>query len=525
MNKLLLLFLIFIISACGVQAPNSSTNNSIGIQENTAHLRNEDLAPFYHGVASGDPYQTSVVLWTRITPKKQDSEIKVKWEIAQDSLFKKVVTDGDFITTANRDYTVKVIASELLPNTKYYYRFKGLGSFSTVGTTKTLPVGEEKIKLAVVSCSNIEFGYFNAYKAIAKEDVDAVLHLGDYIYEYGSDVYGDKSFFRKNIPDHEIITLQDYRDRYSQYRLDADLQSVHGAHPFINIWDDHEISNNAYVDGAQNHQAEEGEYKTRKKIAKMVYYEWLPIREDVPHYRKFDFGTTVDLIMLDERLAGRTQQPDSLNDPRRKSKDHHLLGKEQMDWFLSELKNSTSTWKIIGNQVIFSYSDWGYETFRHNMDAWDGYPNDQLKVSNAIKENKIQNVVFVTGDTHTAWAFEASQNPFFHYNPENGEGAVGIEFGVTSITSANANERMENSKVKSHESSLVNSKFNPHLKYVNMRDHGYLKLTLDQELAKAEFIIVPDISTSNQETKIDTMFHVKSGTTKLIGDEVFLFKK
>jgi len=509
------LVLLCFLASCKLPLKESSQIKVL-LEENTSHLQDKNLAPFYHGVASGDPLQKSVILWTRVTPKYKSNNIPVQWEIALDSKFRKVVGKGNYKTNVARDYTVKVEATNLRPNTKYFYRFKALDSYSKVGETKTIAQGDEEINLAVVSCSNIEFGYFNAYAAICKEEVDAVIHLGDYIYEYGPDVYGDKEFYRKNIPPHEIISLQDYRDRYSQYRLDEDLKKLHTLVPFINIWDDHEITNNAYVEGAQNHQADEGDYLTRKNIARQVFYEWLPIRETKTHYRSFNFGDNLDLIMLDERLAGRTIQPDTITDSQRVKASHTLLGKTQMQWLEKEMKNSSAQWKIIGNQVIFSYSDWGYDGFRQNMDAWDGYPADQKKLSDIISNGPIQNVIFVTGDTHTGWAFEATAEPFSNYNPQTAEGAIGIEFGVTSISSGNSNERMSNEKVLKHEKKIKSLALNPHLKYVNMRDHGYLKLSINKSEVTAEFKIVEDLSQRSTNSSIDQTFIVRSGQNKLV---------
>lgn len=507
--------LILLFCACG--AKNNPATGAVLLEENTTHLQNPKLAPFYHGVASGDPYNDSFVLWTRVTPKVETDKISVAWEVALDKNFQQIVKSGKYLTTPKRDYTVKVVVNGLQPATKYFYRFKSFGTYSKTGTSKTLPDKvQNPIHLAFVSCSNIEFGYFNAYAAIAKDKVDAVIHLGDYIYEYGPDKYGDPNFFRKNIPAKEIITLQDYRDRYSQYRLDEDLQNVHGSVPFINIWDDHEITNNAYVSGAQNHQANEGNYEVRKLAAKQAFYEWLPIREGKTHYRKFKFGKTLDLIMLDERLAGRTMQPDSINDPRRNAEGHYLLGEKQMKWLITSLKNSEATWKVIGNQVMFSYTNWGYPGFKYNMDAWDGYPNDQKQLTNAVTKNNIENLVFVTGDTHRSWAFEATSDPLNSYNKNTGEGAIGIEFGVTSITSGNADERFSVEEVLEHEKEISKSAINPHLKYVNMRDHGYLKLIITPNDVTAEYKIVPTLKERTSKVTIDKSFKVNKGTTKLI---------
>ena len=521
MRVLYILLLILVASCKTAQIADASEEQQANDQdpnliENTTHLQDKKLAPFYHGVASGDPLQESVLIWTRVTPKLKRKEIPVEWEIASDENFQNILQTGQATTFPNRDFTVKVVVHNLQPNTKYYYRFKSLDRYSKTGTTKTLPIGNEPVNLAFMSCSNIEWGYFNTYAAVLKDDVDAVVHLGDYLYEYGPNVYGDTTFIRKNIPSHEIISLQDYRDRYSQYRLDEDLQNLHAQVPFINIWDDHEITNNAYSTGAANHQEDEGDYEDRKRTARQVYYEWLPIREGETHYRKFSFGNTLDLFMLDERLEARTMQPDSLTDPRRTASDHKLLGDKQMEWLIRSLKESSATWKVIGNQVIFSYADWGYKTFRRNMDSWDGYPNDQITLSNAIQENAVENVVFVTGDTHTAWAFEASIDPLKTYNPQTGEGAIGVEFGVTSISSANANERYSDDRVIAHEKLICNNPINPHLKYVNMRDHGYLKLSIRSDEIMAEYKIVPTLKSRTSETTIDKKFKVSSGKARLI---------
>lgn len=350
---------------------------------------------------------------------------------------------------------------------------------------------------------------------MASEELDAVLHLGDYIYEYQPDYYGDTTFFRKNIPPREIISLQDYRDRYSQYRLDEDLQLVHATHPFINIWDDHEITNNAYISGAQNHQENEGSYDARKAAAKKAFYEWLPIRESEHHYREFNYGNYLDIIMLDERLAGRTVQPDSITDPQRNAEDHALLGNKQLDWLKSNLQESNEKWKLIGNQVIFSYCDWGFPGFTLNLDAWDGYPGEQKELAEFIRKNEIENIVFVTGDTHRAWAFESTEDPFDNYDVKTATGAIGVEFGVTSITSGNSDERTPVKEVLSHEKKISNSDINPHLKYVNMRDHGFLQLSIYQDSVIAQFKTIETLKERNANTGVDKSFKVIKGSPKL----------
>ena len=218
-----------------------------------------ELKPFYHGVASGDPLKDRVIIWTRVTPDKA-AEVSVSWQISEEADFKSIANEGEVSTDSLRDYTVKVDAYGLKPGTKYYYQFEALGQKSIIGETATLPEQTDSLNLAVVSCSNYEFGYFTAYEKIAAQsDIFAVLHLGDYIYELGTGAYGDTaSYKRYNYPPYEIVSLSDYRNRYSQYRLDEDLRLVHQKKPFIAVWDDHEIANNSYKTGAQNHQPDDG---------------------------------------------------------------------------------------------------------------------------------------------------------------------------------------------------------------------------------------------------------------------------
>ena len=489
------------------------------ITENTSAFRNASLAPFYHGVASGDPLPNQVIIWTRITPTSQNETISGRWEIAKDPEFTKYYQAGDFSTTSDRDWTVKVDVNNLDPGTFYYYRFKTLNKISPVGRTKTAAQDTESLQFAVASCSNYEFGYFNAYGLMAKEDLDAVIHLGDYIYEYAQGVYGDTTIGRKHIPNKEIITLQDYRDRYSQYRLDPDLQEAHQMHPFITIWDDHEITNNAYRDGAQNHQENEGSYEERKRVAKQVYYEWLPIREGDEHYRNFSFGKLAQLTMLDERLAGRTMQADSLGDPVLMQGSSSMLGAEQFGWLANQLTNDEVQWKLIGNQVIFSYCNWGFPTFTTNLDAWDGYPIEQQKLSSLIKNNRIDNVVFLTGDTHSSWAFEVVTSDIDQYDPSTSDGAFAVEFGVPSINSGNSNERASTEQVLEHEKKIVGPSFNPHLKYVNMRDHGFVKLDVDQNEVVATYMYTETLRERTLVIKPSKRIKVVSGSHQLVDVE------
>lgn len=473
------------------------------------------LKPFYHGVASGDPTREAVIIWTRISPEMQLPAVDLRWELSTDANFATITKQGSVTTGPERDYTVKVDVQGLQAGTQYYYRFKGLGGLSPKGATKTAPEVATQLNFAVVSCSNYEFGYFNAYGAIAEqEELDAVIHLGDYIYEYAQGHYGDTTIGRLNLPNKELVELTDYRTRYSQYRLDPDLRSAHGRHPFINIWDDHEIANNAYKTGAQNHQPEEGDYETRKSAAVQAYYEWIPIREGVEHYRAFAYGNLADLIMLDERLAGRTRQADSLTDPSLQAPEREMLGKQQFDWLAQQLRKSEATWKVIGNQVIFSYLNWGFEPgFTINLDSWDGYPGEQKALSALV--DSLDNVVFITGDTHTSWAFEVTTDPFNTYDSASGAGAIAVEFGTTSINSGNSNERASDEEVLAHESKISSAAINPHLRYVNMRDHGYLVLRLEEQQAGASWYYVKTLQERDRSTQLGQRLTVQRGSHQL----------
>ena len=484
-------------------------------------LYDQSLKPFYHGVASGDPMPDRVIIWTRVTPEKMSPSIPVTWELAEDINFASIYKSDTISATALHDYTVKIDVDGLQPDHTYYYRFSALGKKSIIGRTRTAPVNaKEELKFAVVSCSNYEWGYFNAYAKIADQpDLSAVIHLGDYIYEHGVGGYGDTTIGRFNLPDHAIVTLQDYRTRYSQYRTDVGSRRVHQQHPFITIWDDHEVANNSYKDGAQNHQPDEGDYETRKQAARQAYYEWLPIRENRNLFRSISFGPLADLILLDERLQGRTKPVDSLSDPRYNDETRHMLGTEQLQWFEQQLSSSGTAWKLIGNQVIFSDLDLS-QVLPHmprNLDSWDGYPAEKNQIKNFILENRIRDVVFLTGDTHASWAIEVATDVANTYEPLTSRGAFAVEFGTPSISAANSNERNSDEKVKRSEITLMNT--NPHIKYTNNRDHGYILLTLTPTSIKSDWYYVDTLrKEGSAETKAKSMM-VKKGTTSIIEAE------
>jgi alkaline phosphatase D len=501
--------LFVVIGLCAVACKTADKKHTPW-QEEISFLYDSALRPFYHGIASGDPLADRVILWTRVTPNDSLAKISVQWEVASDSLFNSIISRDTVETNPSKNYTVKVDVTALQPDTYYYYRFKALGGVSRVGRTKTLPVQSvDSLTFAAVSCSNWEGGYFNAYEKIAnRPEIDVVLHLGDYIYEYERGRYGD-STIRKNYPKHEIVSLQDYRTRHALYRLDQGLQKMTACHTLVAIWDDHEVANNVYVQGAENHQPDEGDFIVRKNAARKAYYEWMPIRESEKHYRSMRFGNLAELIMLDERLEGRSRQPSSVSDSLYQSKNQSMLGPEQLNWFMNTLKNSSSTWKIIGNQVIFSDVELSsvYPKMPRNLDAWDGYPVEKKKITDVIVTNKINNIVFLTGDTHASWAIEAATNVSKTYTP------FAIELGTTSVSSPNEDEYKSADTVKLMEQRLLQK--NPHIKYLNGRDHGYLLLTLKPEGARAYWYYV---NTVREPVSVETLgksFKIKRGSASL----------
>jgi alkaline phosphatase D len=332
---------------------------------------------FREGVASFDPSATNVILWTRYTAATNESgDASIRWEVAENNTFAPTVASGTMQATAATDYTVAVDVPGLQANKKYYYRFvsERTAATSVVGETRTLPTGAQatSVKLAVVSCANYQAGLFNVYGAVAASDADAVVHLGDYIYEYGAGQYGSNpataALKRDHLPATEIVSLSDYRTRYRQYRSDKQLQRAHQLKPFICVWDDHEYTNDAYTTGAQNHQpATEGSFEDRKRVANQAWHEYLPARvaDKTKIYRSFAFGNLVNLLMLDTRITGRDKQlslsdytssTGTFNTPAFatawQDPNRSMLGADQRAWLASTLGGSSARWQVLGSQVL-----------------------------------------------------------------------------------------------------------------------------------------------------------------------------
>lgn len=526
----------------------------------------EAQADFLHGVASGDPLQDKVILWTRLTPVDLNARLKVTWEIATDNQFKQNLKTGMVETTKTDDFTVKVDAAGLQANTIYYYRFRFGNKISSVGQTKTLPISTNKVTFAVCSCSNYPAGYFYVYREMAKQNVDVIIHLGDYIYEYGADGYAaeDAAKLGRTLPtdnNKEIIKLDDYRKRYALYRQDKDLQAAHQRHPFIVIWDDHELANDTWRDGAENHQSDEGSFSDRKLAALQAYFEWMPIRpvtstDHLNIYRQFNFGSLVELTMLDTRIIARDKQLEyadymtaaglnaqkfqvDLTDPKRT-----LMGYTQRDWLVDKLKQSTATWNVIGQQVLMSKMwipaelllslgqitsggasaetlakmnaqitelvtlklrlEQGDPTLTaqektrvttvvpYNLDAWDGYYAERETVYESLASLN-KKVIVLAGDTHNAWAsYLYSQKGQY----------VGVELATSSVSSPGLEKYLSIPMAQLQQFEFAFTTLIDELAYCNLNQRGYLLVTLDQAQVQSNWIFVDSIK--NAEYKVDT---------------------
>lgn len=480
------------------------------------------LRPFYHGVASGDPLQNQVIIWTRVTPEKH-SQITVQWWVALDTAMQKVVTHGTTFTGPERDYTVKVDVNGLEPGTTYFYMFAALGRTSIIGRTKTAPDGPtENLRFAVASCTNYQHGYFNAYNRIAeRSDLDAVLFLGDYLYEDGpeDDDYGPLPG-RVHEPPTVLTSFEQYRKRHSFYKLDPALRRLHQQHPFIAIWDDHEMADDCFATGGKEHEdGRDGEWTWRRSGALRAYFEWMPVRErkgDEPYriFRSFRYGDLAEIIMLDTRQEGRVQQLASASDPGLYDPDRSMLGDAQLNWFLQELSESDTHWKIVGNQVVMAQVR-GVK----NMDAWDGYPLERNYILNWIRQKRIQNVLFLTGDVHISMAANIALNPFSssQYDPRDGDGSLAVEFTTPSIASANMNELygLPPRNAQAIITETATQLLNRHVKMVELDSHGYFVLDLDAGRAKADWYYVETITHPTEKERWHCSWFTRSGANRL----------
>ena len=451
--------------------------------------------PFKHGVASGDPLSDRVILWTRITPEELTlAPLSYEWRVATDPNMETIVATGVSTTSSERDYTVKEDVTGLSPNTTYYYQFSHGDWRSQIGRTKTLPIGSiDHVRMAFTSCSWYTAGLFNVYRSIAEhQDIDVVLHLGDYIYEYGNDLIVNPLLVnRLHSPAHHTVTLQDYRMRHAQYKTDLDLMEAHRQHPFITIWDDHESANNSYNGGAENHHDDQGSWPERRSAAIQAYFEWMPIREtgldqnnDQLVYRNFRFGDLVNLSMLDTRLVGRDKQviPGdliSINDPTRT-----LLGDSQESWLFDQLESAQESgvvWKVLGQQVMMAQFAAGYVAL--NMDQWDGYPVARQKIFDFIKEKGVDNFCVLTGDIHSSWANDLQEDPFTNTD------ILGVEFVTPGVTSPSIPVKPVSDALSSE---LVKNM--PHMHHIDFFHKGHVLLDITKDHIQGEWYYAESVN-------------------------------
>ena len=494
---------------------------------------------FLHGVSSGDPDQESLVIWTRLSAVADTTQ--VGWELAADSDFTQILSRGSAIAAPARDYTVKVLVTGLPPGGLFYYRFTYAGEQSPVGRSRTLPTGDlEQLGIAVVSCSNYPFGYFNAYESIARdEQVQFVLHLGDYLYEYGPDGYGGETgrlLGREHQPPREIVTLADYRQRHAQYKADPQSRAMHAAHPLLAIWDDHESANNPWLGGAENHQPDkEGLWTARRDASLRAYFEWMPVRDPQPgharsrYWRHWRFGSLASLVSLETRHSGRAEQIEysdhrsSLVDASSAqafmrevvgAADRPMLAPAMERFFSEAIEESLEAgrpWRLVANQIPMARvqhprladddlvriaaelpeqtADRLRELARMGtlglplyLDPWDGYPEARERLYRLSREQGAQDLLVLTGDSHSFWLNQLS---------DIAGNAMGFELGTTGITSPGDFVDFGTAGARLIDRQLAAS--NPEVLWTEGLTHGYLRLRLTSAQATADYVGVSSI--------------------------------
>jgi alkaline phosphatase D len=503
-----------------------------------AHAAGEAKARFDHGVASGDPSADGAILWTRATPadSTQAGDIALTWHVGETE-GGKPIRSGSIKARAARDFTAKVQATGLQPGHEYRYWFDAAdGTRSPVGRFRTLPKGRiADVVMAVVSCQLYGGGLFNAYDSIAKLDrLDAVVHLGDYIYEYGAEGYGAEvasKIGRLVEPRHEIVSLADYRMRHAQVKRDGDMQAAHARAAFICVWDDHEVANDDWMHGAENHDPKtEGDWNARKAAAMQAYFEWMPIRDPKAGEpwetinRSFDFGDLATLVMVETRLLARSQQVASKGEgiapadyapmmAERALPGRELLGPAQLAWVEKTMATSVQSgkpWQVLGNQVVMAKvagpdverqlgpdrfaafmaklpAMWrarlaaGMASYRaglpFNFDSWDGYPPARERLYAAFRRAKSRPIV-LSGDSHAAWANDL----------HDASGTlVAAEFGCTAITSPSYGSLLPGI------GALIADANKGEVRFCDQDAKGFTLLTLTPDHATADFVTVSTV--------------------------------
>lgn len=513
-----------------------------GAQARAADVR------FAHGVASGDPHADGAVIWTRATVADA-ADVPLTWHVGRDE--GRALRSGRTSARAARDHTVKVELTGLEPGTDYLYWFEADGRRSPVGRFRTLPRGATAdAVIAVVSCQLYPGGLWNAYDAIAREPrLDAVVHLGDYIYEYGVDGFGGdigKKLNRLPEPAHEIVTLADYRMRHAQVKRDPDMQAAHARAAFICVWDDHEVANDGWLGGAENHQPEsEGSWAARKAAAMQAYFEWMPIRDPRPGQpwaainRAFEWGDLATLVMVETRLLARSRQvapKGAAPEPadyapmmaERALPDRELLGREQAAWVEDRLATSVRAgkpWQVLGNQVVMARvpgprldgPEWAAALARlpaalrtrlaaarasfaaglpFNFDSWDGYPAARERLYASFRRAGSRPIV-LSGDSHAAWANDLH---------DDAGRLVAAEFGTTAISSPSYGSVLPGIGAAIEQAA-------PEVRFCDQDNKGYLLLTLDRQAARAEFKAVSTVLAKPYDTRVVARWQASAAGT------------
>jgi alkaline phosphatase D len=475
--------------------------------------------PFTLGVTSGDPTPNGAVLWTRLAPAPlsgggmPDRWVDVDWELALDDGFRRVVRRGTEEAKPEWGHSVHVELDGLRPGAEYFYRFRAGGEISPVGRTKTAPAGSpDSLSFAFASCQQYEHGYYTAYKHMAADDLDFVVHLGDYIYEYGPNEY---TITGGNVRAHsgpEIVSLEDYRNRHAQYKSDPDLQAAHAAFPWLVTWDDHEVDNNWADEIPEDGQPRDA-FLRRRAIAFQAYWEHMPLRRalrprgiDLPLYRRVRFGDLAEFNLLDTRQyrsdqacgdGGRIDCEERL-DPART-----ITGEAQERWLLDGLGASRATWNVLAQQVFFAQRDSNTgEPQSFSMDAWDGYVASRDKILGFIEERAVANPVVLTGDVHNNWAADLKAD---FNDPDSA--TLGSEFVGTSITSGGDGQDTTpgNEAVVAH---------NPHIKFFNGQ-RGYVRCALNRETWRSDYQVVPYVKRPGAPISTRRSFVIEAGNPGL----------
>ncbi|KAI7318193.1 hypothetical protein KC315_g10167 [Hortaea werneckii] len=553
----------------------SEFHPSLGISLHKVNKRNtpeKQFEPsqlnFTHGVASGDPYADSVILWTRASPIQGNvasnasvegyvplynhggvdvstAPVCVEFKVARTADFSEVESSGTAYTSSDIDYTVKVEAANLTAYTRYYYQFNICGSNNTspLGRTKTTPAKTDyaaEVGIAVYSCSNYPFGFFNAYGNPARKDsVDYVIHLGDYIYEYaGNGDYGyGQAINRVPQPEKVIYTLSDYRQRMATYREDLDLLLSHQNFPWIPVWDDHDVADNTYRDGEAELNNTEASFvsdggvsvEQRKMNAVRAYFEWLPIRQvemddNLRVWRSFSFGSLFDLVMLDTRQYDRsitdlywnTDYIHTISNDAGRT----LMGSRQENWFYNQLSasaNRGARWRVIGSQIVFSRVNESMALGNVNplnYDAWDGYQANRNRTLNHLYQNKIGNNIMLSGDSHASWVSDLVWLDHANYSSETGAGSIGVEFGGSAVSSPCPwGQNITIDQANNYSDWLEAA--NPELHWNDLYYRGYYELHIGYDSVNASFFGMPTIVTRNPYEISLANFTVVSGENKL----------